>query len=356
MSRPGGTVVAGLRDEIAASGPMPFDRFMEVVLYGPGGYFSSGALRSHREGDFLTSPEVSPLFGETLAAAVVAERERVGEPFTVVEVGAGTGSLLRPLLDALDPSPDRVVAVEVSPAAVEVLRERVPEAEVASSLDVVAPPMTGVVIANELVDNLPAAVAIRRGDGWTEVAVGDSDDGLVWVEAAARPEVARWAALNAGTVAEGARVEVQLAAGAWMRGVLGRMGTGMVLVIDYGDTSEGLSTRRAEGTVRTYRGHHLGPDPLVEPGSTDVTMDVDFSALASAALEAGASTELWRQDEYLAEWGLLDRIASLRNEEHAAAAAGDTMGRLRLRDRLTGAETLLHPRGLGDFRVLVVRK
>ncbi len=351
---PGG-VAERIRAEIGAAGPMRFDRFMELSLYGEGGYFSSGDLRSHRGGDFLTSPEVSPLFGATLAAAVAAERERIGAPFAVVEAGAGTGSLLRPLLDALDPPPDRVVAVEVSPAAAAALHERVPEAEVVGSLEAVAVPIRGVVIANELIDNLPAAVAVRREEGWVEVAVGIVEGRLAWVEVEARPEVARWAALHAAGAAEGDRVEVQLAAGAWLAGALGRLGSGMILVIDYGDTSDGLAARRAEGTVRTYRRHHLGPDPLAEPGSTDVTMDVDFAALASVALEAGAAAEVWRQDEYLAHWGLLEEIERLRDEEHTAAASGATMERLRLRDRLTGAETLVHPRGLGDFRVLVAR-
>ena len=349
------TVMESIRAEIATAGPMRFDRFMEVTLYGPGGFFRSGALRSQREGDFLTSPEVSPSFGTTLARAVAEERARVGRPFVLIEAGAGSGSLLQPLLDALDPAPDRVFVTETSPAARRSLAERLPEAGVIDSLDEAPAGISGVILANELLDNLPAALAVRRGPGWSERAVDAAGTGLAWVEVPARAEVAAWAGGHGGRVPEGGQVEAQLAAGSWLVAALGRLSSGAVIVIDYGDTAEGLEGRRPDGTVRTYRNHHLGPDPLDDPGSTDVTMDVNFSALASVAVEHGATTELWRQDEYLAEWGLLAIIEDLRRRELESAASGTAMERLRRRNLVIGAETLLHPRGLGDFRVLVAK-
>lgn len=87
-----------IRNEIRAHGPMPFEQFMELALYDSEGFFGGETLRSERAGDFLTSPEVSRLFGETLVRFVDLERERIGDPFEVVEVGAGSGSLLKPLL------------------------------------------------------------------------------------------------------------------------------------------------------------------------------------------------------------------------------------------------------------------
>jgi len=114
------TLLDRVLDLIRSDGPMPFERFMEISLYDPEGFFGGEKLRSEKGGDFLTSPEVSPLFGETLATYVAHERERIGEPFQVVEVGAGSGSLLRPLLDAVDLD---ALAVESSPAAREALRE-----------------------------------------------------------------------------------------------------------------------------------------------------------------------------------------------------------------------------------------
>jgi SAM-dependent MidA family methyltransferase len=343
-----------LLTRIGAAGPLPFDEFMRTVLYDPeDGYFAAGPLRSEKAGDFLTSPEVSPLFGETIARFVDAEAVRLGAgAVDVVEVGAGSGSLLRPLLDALR-SPARPWAVEVSGAARRGVSARVPEARVAGSLDELPVPLRGVIVANEVADNLPAALAVRRGSGWTELRVGVEGGRLVWIETEPRPEVAAWADRWAGPVPEGGQVEVQLEAGEWMRRLVGMLEAGSVLAFDYGETGEGLTHRRAEGTLRTYRGHHLGPDPLLEPGSTDVTMDVDVAALAGAAADAGARVEVVPQAGFLERWGLGERIAALRERELALARQGAAFERLRARSDRTGAETLLHPRGLGDFRVVV---
>jgi len=351
------TVLDRIRSEIEAKGPLPFDRFMELALYDPsGGYFTaSSTVRSSAAGDFLTSPEVSPLFGATLAAFVGAEMARVGEALWVVDAGAGSGSLLRSLLDALDEPPAGVVAVEVSPSAAAGIAIAVPEARVVASLEQVPGMTAGVVFANELLDNLPAAVAVRRGAGWAEQLVADADGALVMVEEPARPDVALWAEAYAGSVGEGAVVEVQIAATTWVGAALGRLGSGALVVVDYGDTAEGLAPRRAAGTLRTYRAHHLGPDPLLFPGETDITMDVNFTAIAAAAVAGGADVSVERQDDFLERWGLRSALSALRRRELELARTGETMERLRVRSRVTEAETLIHPRGLGDFRVMVAR-
>jgi SAM-dependent MidA family methyltransferase len=337
--------------QIAANGPIPFEEFMRLALYHPeGGYFTTGDLRSEKAGDFLTSPEVSRLFGESLAVYVDRERRRIGEPFEVVEVGAGSGSLLRPLLESVE-VPARVV--EASPAARLALGALLPHDRISDELP---DRVRGVVIANELIDNLPMALAQRVGGVWRERWVGRDGEGLAFVDAVPRTEVLDWLSVNAGEVGEGGWVETQLEAQAWLLDVLQRVEAGSVVLIDYGDTAENLLPRRQDGTLRTYRAHHLGPHPLHEPGKTDITADVNFTALMTTAETAGAQVELHRQDEFLAALGLRDRLTELRLEELDAARSGDDMERLRLRSMKTEAETLLHPRGLGDFRVLVARK
>ncbi|HEX5696812.1 MAG TPA: SAM-dependent methyltransferase, partial [Acidimicrobiia bacterium] len=219
-----------IQEQIAAGGPIPFEEFMRLALYHPdGGYFADGRLRSEKAGDFLTSPEVSGLFGETLARFVDAERIRIGEPFEVVEVGAGSGSLLRSLLGSLD-----VVAraVEVSPAAREALTGLLPDGNVTERLP---PRVRGVVIANELIDNIPMALAQKAGDVWRERWVGRDGDGLGFVDADVRPEVLAWLESNAGDVGDGGWVEVQLEALAWLGEALGALVSGSVLILDYGD-------------------------------------------------------------------------------------------------------------------------
>lgn len=328
--------------EIERDGPMPFERFMEIALYDVEGFFGGGKLRSQRSGDFLTSPEVSSLFGETLAAWVIGQRDRIGDPFRLVEVAAGSGSLLRPLLGELDVD---ALAIDVSPAARSAL-----SANGLRVSDQLPDRVRGVVIANELLDNLPMALAQRIEGSWRERWVGNEDGSLVFVDAAPRPPVLDWLESYAGPVEDGGWVEVQLAARRWLVDVVGRIEAGAILLIDYGDTAENLLNRRRDGTLRTYRAHHLGPHPLDEPGDTDITADVNFTAL----LDVSPGSELHRQDDFLGNLGLRDRLSDLRRLELDSARAGDEMERLRLRGLKTEVETLLHPRGLGDFRVLEI--
>jgi SAM-dependent MidA family methyltransferase len=365
---------------------MPFEEFMAACLYDPdGGFFATGPLRSTKDGDFLTSPEVSPWFGRMLARFVAAEQARTGAtPFAVVEAGAGSGSLLRPLIEDLadvvfpESAPPSVPprswgtrirpgesarglpvsfdAIEASPAAHSALADLLGSDRVHNSLDAFPNVFDGVIIANELLDNLPVALAIRTGDGWVERWVGATDDRFGFVTAEARPEVVTWCDAYAGAVPEGGMVEVQLAAAEWVRAALGRIGRGALVIIDYGGTAEELEPRRTQGTLRTYRSHHLGPDPLLEPGATDVTVDVNFTAIVSVAEGHGAAVELRRQDDFLGDLGLREVVSDLRHQERDLANSGDAMQRLIVRSEATDAETLLHPRGLGDFRVMLATK
>ncbi len=325
---------------------------MRSCLYDPDhGYFAAGPLRSVKTGDFLTSPEVSPWFGRTIARYLQALGPAKG---LLVDVGAGSGSLLQALLEAPEAAVvGQVLAVEASPAARAALRGIQGIDGVFSSLDEVPEDIEGTIVANELLDNLPVALAIRSGSTWEERWVGSGDSGLELVAAPARPAVAEWADAFGGQVGEGGMVEVQLEACAWIQNAVEKLRRGSLVVFDYGGTMEELEPRRTLGTLRTYRNHHLGPDPLTEPGATDVTVDVNFTAALAAARKAGATARLLRQDDFLAEWGLRDEITRLRHRERALAGDGDVMKRLQVRSETVDAETLLHPRGLGDFRVLV---
>ena len=343
-----------IRAEIAAQGPMPFDRFMTLALYDPlEGFFGSGPLRSSKSGDFLTSPEISPWFGRMIARFLRQRLDGVPGPLRLVEAGAGSGSLLQPLLDEADGLFADVVAVEASPAARRAL-ENAGHNTAADLADVAPTSFRGAVVANELLDNLPMAIAVRTEVGWNEHMVALGDDSLEFVEVPARQAVAEWAEAYGGPVQAGSIVEAQLSATAWITGVISRLDRGVVLAIDYGATTEELVPRRSQGTVRTYRAHHLGPDPLLEPGATDITADVNFTALLEMARRSGATARVFRQDEFLDDLGLRDELLRLRDRELDLARGDDALARLVIRSEIKDAETLLHPRGLGDFRVLVV--
>ena len=352
MSAPHESLLRRIRE----SGPLPFEQFHAFALYDPEhGFFTAGPLRSAEAGDFLTSPEVSPVFGASLAGFVRAERRRRGDPddFVVVDAGAGSGSLLRSLLEA---EPVTAWATEVSPAARKSLASVIPEARIVGSISDLPQHLTGVVIANELLDNLPVALAVRSGDGWEERWVAATSGRLELVAAPAREVVMEWCEEFAGPVAEGGLVEVQLAACDWLGAVVDRLSAGAVVAIDYGDTAGRLASRRPQGTLRTYRSHHLGPDPLEYPGETDITVDVNFTALLTIARRAGCGVDLVSQEEFLTGLGLRDRLRELRYRELELAGSGEELRRLQVRSERIGAETLLHPRGLGDFRVMVARK
>ena len=342
-------LMESIRREIESTGPIPFERFMELALYGPGGFFAGDRLRSVAEGDFLTSPEVSPLFGETLARFVSSLG---GEPI-LIEAGAGSGSLLHPLLEALDPV--EAWAIDASPAARHGLGRVLPLERVLTDIGELPRIEYGVLIANELIDNLPMALAQLTPSGWRERYVGLEGDGFAFVDAPPRQEVASWLDRFAGPVPENGWVEVQLGAATWLASVSERISRGTLVLIDYGELAENLAHRRADGTLRTYRKHHLGPHPLDEPGETDLTADVNFTALLAIASDLGWEASLHRQDDFLRSLGLDDRLAELRRQELALVGT-EELERLRLRSLRTGGETLLHERGLGDFRVMIARR
>lgn len=341
------SIAEQIRGRIERDGPVPFEVFQDIALYSEGGFFSIGPVRSSAVGDFLTSPEVSPWFGRTIARFLSSRSLR-----TLVEVGAGTGSLLQPLLAVLGDL--ETWAVEASPMARDRLERVLPAGRIVRSLDDLPERFSGAIIANELVDNLPVAVAVKTADGWVEHYVGNDGDGFEFVPVPARPEVSAWADAYAGVVPVGGLVEVQLAAGEWLSRAVERLDSGVVVLIDYGGTAEELEPRRNLGTLRTYRGHHLGPDPLLEPGETDITVDVNFTALLGIASDLGLSAELHRQDDFLSEYGLRAIVSELKQKELEQARAGNTMKQLEVKSERIDAETLLHPRGLGDFRVLVI--
>ncbi len=339
---------------IRREGPLPFECFMELALYHPaGGYYSAGPLRSHPAGDFITSPEVSPAFGETLAAYALGEYRRLGEPagFTVTEAGAASGALLEPLLAAL-PFPVRAEAVEASAAARAALAARLPGLKVHSP-DEVPARLTGVMFANEVADNLPVALAVREGEGWSERRVGEEDGELALVAAPVRAEVGEWLESYAGEVPEGGTAAAQLAARDWLSEWAGRLAAGSLAVIDYGPAG---GSADGAGTLRTHRRHRPGPRPLDSPGEADITVDVNFAALADAARAQGLECETLTQRAFLTRCGLPGRLAVWREEELELARAGDHIGRLRARSRITGAAALLDPAGLGGFQVLIARR
>jgi SAM-dependent MidA family methyltransferase len=350
-----------MRDLIEADGPITFARFMELALYDPAdGYYATGPGRPTRAGDYLSAPEMHPIFGATIAAQVEEIWERLGRPapFTLREEAAGSGALGLSILEALDPSVREAVCyqpVEVSPAREAAVRKRLTAAGLGSQL---APSgddgasITGLVLANELLDALPVhRVTLRHGrlrevhvawrDGWF------ADEAL----APSMPELGRTLQGAGVELVEGQVAEIGLAGQAWLRRVADRVDRGLVIVIDYGHPASDLydPVRRRGGLLRTYRRHHVGDDPYRFVGEQDLTAHVDWTTLERVAVEAGLMV-LGRttQAEFLTGLGLGDSLVAwstrpgVGQAEYAAARAA--------------VVRLLDPRALGGFGVLVLAR
>ena len=366
-----------LFDRIHREGPVRFDAAMEALLYGDEGFFTTGG-GAGREGDFLTSPEIGPLFGAVVARAVDAEWERLRrpDPFVVIEAGAGRGALAGAVLDA-EPACTRslrYVCVERSPvlrAAIEdalpvepaanvfgaVLHGEDPDDEAAvvtgtgpiiTALDELPlVPVTGMVIANELLDNLPFRLLERTARGWYEVLVGADGGALAEILVPAPADAAMDATRLAAHAPVGARIPLQQGAVDWLRRALGTLQRGRVVVIDYASDTPSMASRTWTQWLRTYREHGRGGHPLELTGEQDITCEVAVDQLARTRTPDVDVT----QAEWLASLGMDDLVEAARTAWHERAHIGD-LEALRHRSRVNEAAALTDPQGLGAFRVL----
>ena len=340
-------------DRIARSGPMRFDTYMDACLYDAGGgYFSAGHVRPGTGSDFVTSPEVSPAFG-ALIAGWAAESDPSGNA-ALIEIGAGSGALLREIAPAWLDNGRRVYAVEVSGASRGAITAEFPDIEVVASFEGLPARGDAVIIANEVLDNLPCALARRRAGSWVEIAVDADGEGLVLVDVAARREVVDWCNETFGTVDDGTVVSVQIAVGWFIEGILKRFGRSSLCIIDYGASSDDLAHRDSASLVRTYRGHQSGYDWLEAPGATDITVDVNLTAIEAVVVRLGARVEMTTQRDFLTGLGSGERIEEARERENLHAADGDVMSQLVARSERVGIEALIDEDGLGGFQVITI--
>ncbi len=359
------TVGERITERIASQGPIPVSDYVDACLYDPDGGFymrPGGGRAGGRSGHFLTAPEVGPLFGAVLARALDAWWAELGrpEPFTVVDWGAGPGTLARSVLAAeprcMTEGALRLVLVDVSPAQRAVHPDH-PIVTSAARLSDALPQgvPAGVVVANELLDNLPFDVVRRTADGWEElrVDVGDpsSSGRFSLVPRPASPELV----VGLPDIATRARIPVQRAARDWVDEARGLLGRGRIVAFDYGAATPDLAHRSSPsddpaaglGWLRTHRDHDGGSSWLADPGSCDITADV-----ALDQVQADHRADVHTQAEFLRTHGIDELVAEGQAAWAERAGIGD-LDALRARSRTSEAEALLDPVGMGDFNVLV---
>jgi SAM-dependent MidA family methyltransferase len=342
-----------------AGGWLSFERFMELALYAPGlGYYSAGAEKLGRGGDFVTAPEVSDLFGRCLARQCAAVLAASGGG--ILELGAGTGRMAAAVLRALaeaDTLPDRYAILEVSADLAErqrallgglppPLRERV-----VWLTQLPAPGFRGVMLANEVADALPCARFSCRGGALRELGVALDGHGALQ-EALAAPGAAL-ACAGATLLAElpaplpeGYVSEVCLRVAPWIASLADALGAGALLLFDYGlPRRHYYHPQRTAGTLRCHFRQRVHDNPYINLGLQDITAWVDFTRVAETALEAGLSVGGFAtQAAFLLATGLEEEVGAASSDVERARLAGE-------------ARRLIMPEEMGEaFKVMALTR
>ena len=359
-------LIAGEIDR--AGGWIPFARYMELALYAPRlGYYAGGAHKFGADGDFLTAPELSPLFGQALARQI-AQILAASAP-QVIEAGAGSGRLaadLLPALDALGALPERYAILELSGELRARQRETLAREAPAylgrvTWLDALPDSIAGCVVGNEVLDAMPTHAVRWTPAGILERGVSrqgkGKDDALAWADA--EPAAALRAAAEALPVTAPYTGEISLAARAWVGELGRRLERGALLLIDYGlPRRELYQPQRDGGTVRCHYRHRTHDDPFWYPGLSDITSHVDFTAVAEAAFDAGLSVMGYTsQATFLINCGLGDLLqARVDGSGTGTGAAADAGIAANAALKAQGAANiLLSPNEMGElFKVIAL--
>ncbi|HEY0385506.1 MAG TPA: SAM-dependent methyltransferase [Pyrinomonadaceae bacterium] len=328
-----------LRRRIRHEGSISFREWMGAALYDPlDGYYCRRDLeRWGRAGDYLTSPERSPLFAATFARYVARLYEELGAPgcLTIIEAGAGSGHFAAGLLETLERDFPRVFNLtrylfdEASTDARERVRAKLASftdrVEFQSVAELRAPFDAAVVFSNELLDALPVHRVKMRDGQLFELYVGcDAEGEFVWTERAlTSPRLAEYFNSLQLTLAEGQIAEVNLGALDWIARAAGLLRSGFLITVDYGAEAAELydPLARPVGTLRAFHNHQFADELLSRPGEQDLTTTVDWTSIRRAGLKAGLEFVLLeRQDKFLLQAGLLEQLelASMHAQGEAA--------------------------------------
>ncbi|MFO0120698.1 MAG: class I SAM-dependent methyltransferase [Burkholderiales bacterium] len=342
-----------------AGGWIAFDEWMHRALYTPGlGYYSGPRSPLGAQGDFVTAPELSPLFGQAVAAQAAQWLRAIAPqgPWRILEFGAGSGALAASVLPALAEAETPVqeyAVLEVSgllrTQQAHTLAERAPDwCERVCWLDALPQSFTGVILANEVIDALPVRLFERTDKGWEELGVAlGSEMRVSRAPRARRPDRPLPEGLpDPAPFPCGYRLEMAEQARAWMGSLGNTLHCGAVLLIDYGFPARELfHAQRTGGTLMAHFRHRAHTDLLARPGLQDLTAHVDFSALAHSGEQAGLHLAGYTsQARFLLNCGILEQARPLAAQSARDPDAIRAMGAL---------QTLLSEAEMGElFKVM----
>ena len=348
-------LINNIKKNIAVSeeGYLYFDQFMEISLYSDKGFFNSGSVRSSRSGDFLTSPEVSEYFGKVIFNWI---KKNFNETkLQILELGAGTGKLSK---DIANSNQDRDLIfnfVEKSDPAIDSISKLFPKSSIVKTLDdlQLLEDTKLVVIGNEILDNIPCAIALVDKKDWKEKAVKVRNNKLEYCLVKPREETTRWINDNYENEKPDFEVEIQTNAEAYLDKVINMLNPDAVLLFDYGYLQEERIDKPYNSLLRTYQDHHLGPDPILFPGETDITYDINFTSLLNMIDGELFHTSIRTQRDFLFENGLGELITKLTENR----SNEKDLELIKTNSDLLSMKTISDENGLGSFYTFVsVRK
>lgn len=316
---------------------------MEECLYSDFGFFNTTKVRSNKEGDFLTSPEVSDYFGYFISNFVKVNNIDKN----LLEIGAGTGSLGYQIDKFSNKKP---LVVEKSKTAITSLEDM--QFTVYESVDSMSKEDIGLLYMNEVLDNVPCSIAVNKDGEWFEKIIRLKQDQLVYDLVPAREVNLDWISDFNIDALEGVEIEIQKNSTEYLIKLISKFNPEFLIIIDYGYEFHERKDKPYKSLIRTYKNHHLAGDTILQPASTDITYDVNFSSVKTTLNSLNYTVELLTQKEFIEQNGFENLYKKINNEFQVA----EGIQKLKLKSDLVGLDAISNNRGLGGFMVAVAKK
>ena len=316
---------------------------MDNCLYSKFGFFNTDVVRSSKEGDFLTSPEVSEYFG-LIIANFINEKIKDGH---ILEVGAGTGSLAKEIVKNVN---KELYLLESSTTALANLKNKKFQAE--EKPEQFSDKKIDIIYMNELLDNVPCSIGVHKDNKWYEKIINTKKEKFQYDLAEIREENYEWIKKYNLQPMEGVELEIQLNSEKLMNNFIDIFNPKYFLIFDYGYEYKDRDKKPYESLIRTYKEHHLSSEPLELPGETDITYDVNFTFVEKYFESKGYKVELMLQTNFLDKYGFENIYKKLKENYQKFS----DIEKLKIKSQLVGLEAIHNERGLGGFYTLIAEK